>query len=398
MQVLVVANLILSATVLAAAVAASLYFYFRRRRRKQAFQLPGNPSRDYAAPVTKRGWAASLNYSSFVYLDVDRDGRYGLGDRPMGGIMVRLSGSGGHLLSSRTNGNGFANFTMSTRARKAQIRSPGTYNFVVSVPPGWTCTSANQDQSMAFDLIEGSPAGIGAPEMVKPVGIAPVRYIGGKTTEAAVALLFGRGGETLSQEDLTSNSPFPASIPDEADSVTVVGSGWRRRLLLSPYPTDLGVVSHKRPTITDEARLETIDFNAVTPRGLRKIPSGYAGLNWFNLNAISRDFTSGSEGYVNGNTSGDHMCYTSSGHPAEFWSDHPFGLHSMMLAAAWLRSEGEVCTVETWRGDEPVARDEITMSALTPVHYAPMLKDVTRVRISSRHYWQLVVDDLVVAR
>ena len=144
--------------------------------------------------------------------------------------------------------------------------------------------------------------------------------------------------------------------------------------------------------------LETIDFNDVTPRGLRKIPSGYAGLNWFNLNAISRDFQGGNEGYVNGNTSGDHMCYTSSGHPGELWSDRPFGFHSVMLSSAWLRSEGEICIVESWRSDELVARDEIAVSALTPVHYAPMLRGITRIRFASKHYWQIAIDDLAIVR
>ncbi len=81
----------------------------------------------------------------------------------------------------------------------------------------------------------------------------------------------------------------------------------------------------------------------MTARGLRKIPSGYAKLNWFNLNVVARDFHGGSEGYVNGNTSGDHSCYTSSGHPAEIWSDQPFGFHSMMLGGAWLTAEEGGC-------------------------------------------------------
>ncbi|TIW81843.1 MAG: hypothetical protein E5V52_12370, partial [Mesorhizobium sp.] len=90
--------------------------------------------------------------------------------------------------------------------------------------------------------------------------------------------------------------------------------------------------------------------------------------------------------------------YTSSGHPAEFGGSTPFGFHSVMLTAAWLRSEGEVALIESWLGDELVASDEVVLSALAPVHYAPMLKAVTRVRVSTRHHWQLVLDDLVLAR
>ncbi len=88
MQYLVVANLLLSAAIIAAAIRSRPIFYLKRRRRKQASLLPGNPSRDYAASDPKRRLAGSLNYSSFVYLDVDRDGRYSVGDRPMGGIKM----------------------------------------------------------------------------------------------------------------------------------------------------------------------------------------------------------------------------------------------------------------------------------------------------------------------
>jgi hypothetical protein len=63
-----------------------------------------------------------------------------------------------------------------------------------------------------------------------------------------------------------------------------------------------------------------------------------------------------------------------------------------------LRSEGETALVESWLGDRLIASDTIILSALAPVHYAPMLTAVTRVRLSTSHYWQLVLDDLVVAR
>ena len=48
-----------------------------------------------------------------------------------------------------------------------------------------------------------------------------------------------------------------------------------------------------------------------------------------------------------------------------------------MLTAAWLRSEGELALIESWLGDELVASDEVMLSALAPVHYAPMLKGPT---------------------
>lgn len=376
----------------AGALAAGIWFYRRKRR-------PGDPAQDYAV---RRDWTRStrsLNYSSFVYLDVDRDGRYGVGDRPMAGIVVRLSGAKGHLRTASTNINGFANFRASTRSRRATIRRPGTYRFSVSVPPGFVATSDNQVQSKVFRTIAGSRAGLGSEEMIKPVGLAPVRRIDGHVAPGEAGMISAlRAGEILSQESLEPDRPFRFPVPEGADTVTVAGVGLERRLTLSPYPADLGMLSAERAAIPAEAILETIDFDDVTLGGLRKIPSGYGGLNWFNLNVLFRDFQVGGQGYINGNTSGHHLCYTSSGHPAEIWNDRPFGFHSVMLTAAWLRSEGEVAKIESWNGEKLVASDEVVLSALTPLHYAPMLAGITRIRISSEHYWQVAVDDLRVAR
>jgi hypothetical protein len=394
MAYLLIANLILWAALAAAAATFGIYGYRKRSRSRRR----GDPSKDYPPRQDWSRGAGKLNYSSFVYFDLDHDGRYGLGDRPMAGIVSRLSRAGSHLLTSRTNANGFANFVMSTTSRRAQIKSPGTYEFAISIPPGWVCTSGNEVQSKEFHLIEGAPAGIGSDEMVRPVGLAPIRTLSGRAAGAEAAISVLKANRILLSETVAPGAGFRIEVPGEADTVRIDGPGLARLLALSPYPTHVGVLSTERTPVDTNAVLETIDFNDVTSRGLRKIPSGFAGLNWFNLNAIARDFASNNDGYVNGNTSGDHMCYTSSGNPAELWSDRPFGFHSVMISVAWLRAEGETARIESWRGDVLAATDEITVSALTPVHYAPMLKDVTRIRFSSKHHWQLVIDDLVLAR
>ncbi|MER9303052.1 hypothetical protein [Mesorhizobium sp. M0496] len=78
-------------------------------------------------------------------------------------------------------------------------------------------------------------------------------------------------------------------------------------MTLSPYPADLGLLSPQ--TADTDAALETIDFDDVTSHTFRKIPSGHAGLAWRNLNAMACDYTKDSQGYVNGNVSGDHVVY-----------------------------------------------------------------------------------------
>jgi len=357
-----------------------------------------DPSRDYAA---RSDWTKSrgeLNYSSFVFLDVNRDGRYSVGDRPMAGVKVRLL-RGSVLASTRTNTNGFANFKMSTTKRRAVIRRPGRHEFVVSVPDGWTATGNNVAQSVEFRLIPGSIAGLGTDEMLQPVGLAPQRSIRGLLAPAdRIEIAALEGDAVLERTEISGQTEFRYPVPASADAVAVSGAGAERRFPIAGYPVDVGRLDPKRGVIRAGMAIETINFDAVNTRGLRKVPSGYAGLNWFNLNAMARDFTAGSEGYVNGNTSGDHVAYTSSGHPAEVWSEKPFDFVGVALAGAWLKAEGEVATIESWRGSELIASDKIALSALCPVHYMPMLADITRVRFSTAHYWQMVVDDLTIAR
>ncbi|BAV46720.1 hypothetical protein MesoLj113a_31860 [Mesorhizobium sp. 113-1-2] len=387
---------ILLAAVVILVVAACVVWLLRKARVRRRAARRADPANDYAVRTDWERSTASVNYSSFVYFDVDRDGTYGVGDRPMAGIMVRLfDGQGGFVASTRTNNGGFANFAMSTSSANAVIRAPGTYRFAVSVPPRWRSPSANETQSQEFQLAPGSPAGLVSQDLPQPVGLAPARSLAGKMTAGGTATLSVMAdGQELESRALAPGLPFRLDLAGEADMVVIAGGGLDRQLALSPYPTDLGLLSSH--TLPNEASLRTVGFDDVTGRGFRKIPCGHAGLQWHNLNAMAQDHTKGSEGYVNGNVSGDHVAYTSSGYPAEFSRETPFGFHSVLLSAAWLKSEGEIALIECWLGEQLVASDQLTLSALTPLHYAPMLKAVTRVRLSTKHSWQMVLDDLML--
>lgn len=387
------AILVVAVAIIVAAVAWLLRkAHLRRRARRRA-----DPAGDYAMRTDWQRSTGTVNYSSFVYFDVDRDGRYGVADRPMAGIIVRLfDEQGAFLASARTNNGGFANFAMSTSSTDAVIRSPGAYRFAVSVPPGWRAPSANETQTQRFRQAPGSPAGLLSQDLPAPVGLAPARRLAGRMAErGAATLLVMAKAEVLESRALMPGSAFRLDLPGEADMVVIAGGGLDRRLALSPYPTDLGLLLPQ--AVPGDAALRRIGFDDVTGRGFRKIPHGHAGLEWRNLNAMAQDHTKGSEGYVNGNVSGDHIAYTSSGYPAEFSRATTFGFHSVLLSSAWLKAEGEVALIESWLGDQLVASDELALSALTPLHYAPMLRQVTRVRLLTKHAWQMVLDDLVLA-
>ncbi len=120
------AVLVTSCAILTAA--ALLVLLLRQARVRKIAWRRANPANDYAV---RTRWAPSttstLNFSSFVYMDVDGDGKYGLADRPMAGIMVRLFDErGAFVKAARSNNGGFANFTMSTKRRRTALRVPGT--------------------------------------------------------------------------------------------------------------------------------------------------------------------------------------------------------------------------------------------------------------------------------
>ena len=47
-----------------------------------------------------------------------------------------------------------------------------------------------------------------------------------------------------------------------------------------------------------------------------------------------------------------------------------------------------------WRGDVLVYEDEITLSDLGPVWFDAEYRDVTRLEMQTKHYWQFVADDM----
>ncbi len=78
---------------------------------------------------------------------------------------------------------------------------------------------------MAFDVVEGSPAGIGAAEMVRPVGLAPIRYAerAAPTTRSVAKISAVRSGAVLSAEMLDPGSDFRFQVPEDAEELVLEG-------------------------------------------------------------------------------------------------------------------------------------------------------------------------------
>ncbi len=339
-----------------------------------------------------RAGAQGVNLSAFVFLDLDLDGRYSLGDRPAAGIEFRLLREGEEAARSVSNVNGFANFRASLGDPLAPIDRPGDYLFQVLPPPGWRVTTENGEQARRLELLEGSIAGGAFESLPAPIGLAPPLVLRGRAPEDAPeagSLSLSGAGRKLAEVERSG----PYSLPIEPGPHRLEGAGHALEFEAGFYPIELGGLAARGPSVR---RARLLDFEDADPSGdgLNKVPNGYGGLDWSNFNAIRDSFTEGSIGYVNGTVSGSLALYSSSGHPASFSRAEPFDLISAHLTLAWPKAEGERLTVEFWRGGLLLRRDSFALSAYAPLFYLPQVRDVTEVRFSTARAWQFVLDDL----
>ena len=332
------------------------------------------------------------NISVYLFNDLNENGSYDIGDRAMVNIAVSLSENGTPIAANRTNLNGFANFQASTTLEDSPLSTAGNYEFAVLVPRGWRVTTDNQTQLRELITIAGSPAGVGLTTMLTPVGITRNKFIRGTYLgEQDGHIELHQNGKPVATADVTQNDQFIWSV--KRGEYTLVTNGEPRPVFVGNYPVDIGLAG---VPVADDTEGRKIDFETGAPTGLNKVPNGYAGLNWFNLNIMRSDHTPGSIGYANGTTSGNHILYTSSGHPGRIYADSPFVLLSVNLSTAWPESEGEEAVFSYYRDDILVMTDTIGLSAYSPINYQPLIEGITRVEISTKHYWQMVIDDLVV--
>ena len=130
-------------------------------------------------------YGGTLNISVFTFRDLDRDGKYDLGDLPMSGILVDAVSAELPDRTRRSNGSGFANFEMSATDLGSDIPLAGPYTFSVVVPDGWQVTTGNAVQESRFVLLPGAPADLFADPPPLRVGLAPDRTISGRVEDGS---------------------------------------------------------------------------------------------------------------------------------------------------------------------------------------------------------------------
>ncbi|PRY73886.1 hypothetical protein CLV76_1267 [Marivita geojedonensis] len=345
----------------------------------------------YALNTTWETKYKTFNMSSFAYMDRNENGSYDLGDQPLAGIIFVLEKDGQELWRVASNENGFANFAGSRVTDEAPIYELGDYSFTALVPPDWRVTSGNTSQIRKFIDVPGASMGGGLDEMMNPVGLVPPKEIRGRA-EVGTELRISGPGFSSHPIEISETGQFRITVPERGRYELTSGT-FKRLVEIEEYPVNIGNLRETEPV---SGRLLTLTFDEISQNELRKVPSGYGGLEWFNFNAMINVFAKSSRGYVNGATSGSFIAYNSSGHPGRISHPDGYDFVEVHLTGAWPDSEGETAIFEFWRGDKKVAEDQVTLSAYSPVRYAPHMSNITSVRISTQHYWQMVLDDLIV--
>ena len=346
----------------------------------------------YNIGTDKIGDRERLDISAYIFHDVNRNGVYDLGDRSMSDVVVAVGKGGAAVAAIRSNVNGFANFPTSSYLEDASIKETGFYEFSVISPPGTKVTTGNTLQIIEVIEIPDTGRVLGAVRMPDPIGIAPYTFVRGTFSGAlpAKATLL-QNDEVLNSANIQPDGQF--LVPIAPGEYIIRISDLERPVYVKNIPVDIGLMQNIN--INDYVP-NVLDFEGIAPLGLQKIPNGYGGLGWFNLNAMSTQMTLGSIGYQNGATSGTTIAYTSSGHPADIYLEDGFDFLGANLTISWPEGEGEQVKFEYFRGEKMVRTDTIGLSAYGPISYQPMISDITRVSITSLHYWQVVLDDLII--
>lgn len=356
--------------------------------------------------------AVGPNISNYIYNDLNRNGIYDVGDQPLMKIAVKMTRPNGTWVVRRSNLNGFANFTHSLTEENVDVKEPGQYTFEVIVPDGWDITSGNKIQTANYMIAPETRSGIIIDKVPDPVGIAPILSVTGKVNkrEASGAI------RKASQEDVAIVAISPGGkekeVPLNEDGIfSFVGEPgiWKVVFISTQGETyervfDLGRAPVKMSTITlddsvvTEAKLtkHTVDFENITLSTIQKVPNGVAGLKWSNMIVTHNKLYKG-EGYTNGTISGEYVGYNSSGHPVTIELEDGFDFYGGYFSVAWLNTaEGETLEVRAWRGEKLVVDEEYKLSAVGPFWLDANYRNITKLVLSTKHYWQFVVDDIKV--
>lgn len=350
-----------------------------------------NGKRDWGVPE-----AGKLGLSTFAYQDMNGNGVYELGDKPLADIPVALLDERENLIEvKKTNVDGYVNFYGSTfegMEEAISIIKPGRYSLRILVPDQFDLTTGTLLQTVEVTPLEGSIGGL----IAKPVP----RISGFKRKLTLV-------GQTTAIDDLS----VEATSPDDRKQSAKIDDGGRfelpvtkgtwtikskdRMISLDVADTPVQLAKTFGTEMTAPANPMTmVTFDdMIRDEGVLKIPNGYAGLSWDNWVITHKHFYKGA-GYKNGAVSGDYVAYNSSGHPASISRSEPFDFLGGYFTVSFDSAEGEGFDVKAYRGDQLVYHDVVELSRFGPVHFMADYRGITKLEFSTQHYWQGIADNL----
>lgn len=345
--------------------------------------------------------------SLFVYRDTDHSGEYGIDDFPIANIAVKLYRPDGSHVIRRSNHSGFANFTTSLVHSGADISEVGRYEFEVIVPPNWRMTSGNGIQSARFREHPETRLGLIAGSMPRPVGLAQKLEIAGRVARR------NNDGDLVAVADAWITVASPSGKKETIKtgdsgqfSIGATRGTWeiqvidpetkykvRRTVEVTGVPVRLSTIITDDEDIGKGSSEEIMNFDSLTQAKLIRMPDRHSDLEWSNL-AVTRNDTYLGIGYLNNTVSGRYVGYNSSGYPAAMEHKDGFDFIGGYFGASWRQAEGEWLEVRAWRDDELVSEESFRLSAYGPFWFDADYRDITRIKFSTRHYWQFVMDDI----
>jgi len=170
---------------------------------------------------------------------------------------------------------------------------------------------------------------------------------------------------------------------------------WQRQVEMKDSPVTLMPVRVGQQAVTALPYAVLENFDWLNRSIIDKLPNGHRGLNWNYLLAVDNQQYKG-PGYVNGMTSSHAVAYNSSGHPATISAPHGqhFDFVGGYFSVAWENAEGELLDIEAYRNGQKIASHSLRLSYLGPVYLDADLRSIDRLELTTRHYWQMVADDL----
>jgi hypothetical protein len=336
--------------------------------------------------------------SVFIFRDVNRNGRYDLGDRPFAGVEVGLSGPQGHADYS-SNMSGFANHRFNVEGR-GDRRAVGAYELRAHAPAGFLITTGNGEQAFEFVAEENSPVGIVMDLPPRPIGIAPELSVSGRAACLGGSLEITAPSGKNASVTLSADGSFDFPAGQGAWVLSCEGEDGKRvsrTVTVDALPVHVAGLDRVRIVGSGRPPVTPVTFDDLVDTGtLMEVPNGYRGLDWWNFVATHNQLYGGA-GYVNATTSGAYVAYTSGGYPSAISRSEPFDAIGLDLATAWPEGEAHDIVLRGMDGETVLYEERIRASSFGALHVDLGYYGITELQVIPGAYWQAVIDGLVVA-